>query len=366
MKTSFYTVADLGGFNNLKSPEAKAIINALDDKIVFCRTYQGKNKNYIPFFKTRSIPFLFTFLKKAKKISKLMDGKKRLAKVNQVICLPYCFPKTINAYKKRNIKTINIGTSGCGEAYDQLAEKEHKKLGLKYKNSKKLFESLKNSDYIITYSNWFKKIYIKNGYPKEKIYLCPLGVDTKKFKPKEKKDDIFRVICVADFTVMKGLQYLLNAWKKLKLKNAELVLVGKKPKIIKKIIKEVNMNNIKLINHTNPTPYYQNSSLFVLPSLSEGSARVMYEAMACSLPVIVTKNCGPIIKDKDKVFHIVTKETGFIVPIKNSEDIANKLKWSYLHQNELKKMGKNAREHIKKFTWKNYTNRIKKILSMLK
>ena len=364
MKTAFYTIADLGDYSNLKSPESLGIINALDNPIVYCRSYKGKNPNYKPLFSKKIHPMLYSFLGKRDKANKIMDKKAKLENVDTAIFMSGNFEETVNEYKDNRIKTIMIGTSGCGPAYDIFAEEEHQLFNLPYRNSLEQARLLNKADYIITYSNWFKELYIKNGFPEENIFLCPLGVDIEKFKPGKKEDKVFRVVCVADFQLMKGLQYLLSAWDSLDLWNAELVLVGNKPDYMKKIIGE--REDIKLVKHTSPLPYYQNASLFVLPSLSEGSSRVMYEAMACGIPVLVTDNCGPIIIDRDKTFGIVNKDNGKIVPIKDSYALADAIRWFYDNKLRAQQLGRNAREHIKKFTWENYTNRIKEILKIIK
>lgn len=54
---------------------------------------------------------------------------------------------------------------------------------------------------------------------------------------------------------------------------------------------------------------YENASVFVLPTLSEGSANVCFEAMAAGLPVITTPNAGSVIENDRQ---------GFVVSVRNA------------------------------------------------
>ena len=66
---------------------------------------------------------------------------------------------------------------------------------------------------------------------------------------------------------------------------------------------------------------FQSSDLFVFPSIEDGFALVVAEAMVCGLPVITTPNTGA----SDL---IVGGENGEIVPIRDSQAIADAvLKW---------------------------------------
>ena len=57
--------------------------------------------------------------------------------------------------------------------------------------------------------------YLKNGVSKEKLFLCPLGVDTNYFKPGEltfKEDvDKFIIVFVGNINIEKGIHILLEA-----------------------------------------------------------------------------------------------------------------------------------------------------------
>ena len=65
--------------------------------------------------------------------------------------------------------------------------------------------------------------------------------------------------------------------------------------------------------------YYQKSDVLLLPSIEEGSAVVILEAMSSGCPVIVSNNAGA-----DYINH---GKNGFIVPIRSPNKICE-----YLHK----------------------------------
>lgn len=80
----------------------------------------------------------------------------------------------------------------------------------------------------------------------------------------------------------------------------------------------------------------------VLPSLSEGLPRVVFEAMACGTPVIGSRVSGiPEIIEEGV--------TGFLVPPGDVDALAQRLKWILSHPEEAKQMGKRAREFAQRF-----------------
>jgi glycosyltransferase involved in cell wall biosynthesis len=96
--------------------------------------------------------------------------------------------------------------------------------------------------------------------------------------------------------------------------------------------------------------------VFCLPSIVEGRALVMQEAMSQGLPIIITPNTG----GEDLIIEGVT---GFLVPIRSPEAIANKLSWFLENRNKIKEMGRSAQEHAANYTWDAYgSNIVKKLL----
>ena len=62
--------------------------------------------------------------------------------------------------------------------------------------------------------------------------------------------------------------------------------------------------------------HYQWADVFVLPSICEGSATVIYEAIGYGLPVVTTPNAGSVVRDGVE---------GFVVPIRDVAAIIQSL-----------------------------------------
>jgi glycosyltransferase involved in cell wall biosynthesis len=91
--------------------------------------------------------------------------------------------------------------------------------------------------------------------------------------------------------------------------------------------------------------------VLVLPSIVEGRALVQQEAMACGLPLIVTRNAG----GEDL---IVEGKTGFLVPTGAPAAIAEKVVWFLQNRAELPAMSAAARAKAAELTWPAYGEKI--------
>jgi glycosyltransferase involved in cell wall biosynthesis len=93
-----------------------------------------------------------------------------------------------------------------------------------------------------------------------------------------------------------------------------------------------------------------------LPSLIEGRALVIQEAMSQGLPVIITPNTG----GTDLVLE---GETGFLIPIRSPEAIAEKLCWFMENREKIPEMGIMAKKHAAQYTWDQYSRSITAAIS---
>jgi glycosyltransferase involved in cell wall biosynthesis len=221
-------------------------------------------------------------------------------------------------------------------------------------------KSLEQADFFVVPSEFAKKTLLERGC-KGRIFVNPLGVTIKKFTPSNrtnKNDAAITYLFVADATVMKGLQYLLEAWSQLKLKSAQLIICGKMGWDMKKIVRTYkSTKGVIFAGHVrNPWDYFRSASVFVLPSLIEGMSRVVLEAMASGLPVITTPNAGFVITDN---------EDGFIVPVRDVDALMEKILHFYENRSEIERMGANARRKAETLSWEKNSERTADIIEVI-
>ncbi len=231
----------------------------------------------------------------------------------------------------------------------------------KKKEKQHMLRALKEldaADYIAIPSSFVKKTFIKNKIAEKKLIVVPYGADLKLFKKQEKKDKVFRVIWCGTLTIRKGIHYLLKAFSELDLPKAELWLIGSvEPDIVAFIeLYKKRCKNSKIMvlgpkKQSELAYYYSQGSVFVHASVQEGMSMVLLEALACGLPVICTENTGgqDIIEDN---------KDGFVIKIRDTKAIKDKLLLLYKNKKLLKNISNAAIKNAKKFTWHNYGKRI--------
>jgi glycosyltransferase involved in cell wall biosynthesis len=188
------------------------------------------------------------------------------------------------------------------------------------------------------------------GFADEKLYYLPRGVDIERFKPGT-RPPVFRAIFSGALIERKGIQHLLEAWHRLNLKNAELWLLGSVHEEAKVYLKKFWRDNIRQIGFARAVEkYLVQCSIHVFPSQLEGSAKVTYEAAACGLPQVLTREAGDVVRDGID---------GIIVPPGDVNGIAAAIEHLYRHPEIVEEMGAAARKRVvENFTWDHFRERL--------
>jgi len=189
------------------------------------------------------------------------------------------------------------------------------------------------------------------GIAEEKLFRHSRGVDVERFTPAEKTPEIFRAIFVGALIKRKGVHQLLEVWHRLDLKNAELLLVGSVHPEIEPFLKKFGGENVQVAGFATRTEdFYRQSSVHVFPSTCEGSAKATYEAAACGLPQITTREAGDVVIDG---------VNGIIIPPNDPDALAAAIERLYRDRALAAKMGASGRERVvENFTWEHFRERL--------
>jgi hypothetical protein len=161
-----------------------------------------------------------------------------------------------------------------------------------------------------------------------------------------------KVLFAGSLTQRKGLADLFAAMRLLNRRDVELVVMGS-PVAPLEFYREQFSN----FRYEPPRPHgevlalMRSCDVFVLPSIVEGRALVQQEALACGLPLIVTPNAG----GEDL---IEEGRTGFLVPIRSPEAIAERITWFADHRSALPAMRAAARAKAAEYTWQRYGEKV--------
>jgi alpha-maltose-1-phosphate synthase len=261
------------------------------------------------------------------------------AQTRGIICLydlPIAFYRTSQAIQAEEVESFPELAASLQAAQEpdwKLARKERE---------------IQLADHIFVASSMTQRSLLEVGIPANKISVIPYGAPLEYFQLQPKTDSTFRALFVGRVGPRKGVHYLLNAWQQLQLTDAELMLIGinEFPETWT-FQQQSGVRYIPSVPHISLNTYYSEASVFVFPSLVEGFGLVLLEAMACGIPVITTPNtAGPDI--------ITDGLEGFIVPIRDTEALRDRLHWCYHHPQELAEMGRAARRKAEQFTWARY------------
>jgi glycosyltransferase involved in cell wall biosynthesis len=215
---------------------------------------------------------------------------------------------------------------------------------------KRFVEEYKLADLLLVLSETAADTFRARGFPEEKLFYLPRGVDVERFKPSHRPTK-FRTVFSGALIKRKGIHHLLEAWYRLNLTEAELWLVGSVHDEAKPYLKQFWRENIRLVGFVHdPENYLSQSTVHVFPSQWEGSAKVTYEAAACALPQITTREAGDVVRDGVE---------GIIVRPGDVGAIAAALEHLHRHPEVVERMGSAARQRVvENFTWDHFRTRL--------
>ncbi len=214
-----------------------------------------------------------------------------------------------------------------------------------------MLEEYDLADLILVLSQKAEETFLAADIAPEKLFRHQRGVDVARFTPAEKPPEIFRAVFVGALIERKGVHHLLAAWRRLNLPHAELVLVGSVHDEMKPYLEKYGGPDVKLPGFVQRVEEcYRSATVHVFPSECEGSAKCTYEAAACGLPQITTREAGDVVLDG---------VNGLIIPPNDPDAIAAAIERLYRDRDLASRLGAGGRQRVvENFTWEHFGQRL--------
>jgi glycosyltransferase involved in cell wall biosynthesis len=246
---------------------------------------------------------------------------------------------------------------------------EHKAFGINFKpiNSFQIRREQKahhESHHIICPSEFVKKTLVERGINSSKVSIIPYGCSTVSTSLREEchrnpNKETFNVLFVGQVSLRKGFHYLLEAFKNFNHPQKRLIIAGPVLPVSKEVIARYCLDNVQIVGVCTKEQlhhYYSIADVFVLPSLAEGLALVIGEALSYGLPIIFTEQTG--------ARSLITGNVeGLEVNMRSSADICEALERLASDSSLLNTMKYNAWNTAKTIgSWNNYGDQIVSLL----
>ena len=218
----------------------------------------------------------------------------------------------------------------------QIVEQESAKLGIAYRPEPAWFRDRQLAEYDEAERILAPSEYTRATFPEAmrgKVIKAPLvgrcafPVETHPDRHAE-----FTVGVVGGAPVRKGYLYLLEAWERLALPNARLLIrsdggFAHYPALQQRLARLSNVEFVGYVPDIND--FYRRCDVFVLPSVDDGFGMALFEAMANEVACIATTHCGSS--------ELLTPgRDGIVLPPRNADLLAEAL-LSLYQQEELRR-----------------------------
>jgi glycosyltransferase involved in cell wall biosynthesis len=155
-----------------------------------------------------------------------------------------------------------------------------------------------------------------SGFKPDRVRVVPYGLSNSILVDADPQPG--RVLFAGAAGLRKGIPYLAKAATLLKKRHPEIsiVVAGGVTPTIRSRAETKDLNFLGALDKKRIAVEFAQADVFCLPSLAEGSATVIFEALAAGLPIITTHSSGSVIRDGVE---------GIVVPERNAEAIAESI-----------------------------------------
>jgi glycosyltransferase involved in cell wall biosynthesis len=220
-----------------------------------------------------------------------------------------------------------------------------------------LLDDIEKADAVLVNSHFAQETFRLAGHDRSPVHVIYLGVDDRfleQVPPRKTMSGDFCLLFAGLFGKGKGAEALMDAFESLSELPCRLEIAGPLDAELldrsRRFFSNPRVEYLGLLSREELAKAMSRADIFVFPSFSEGSARVVFEALACGCYVITTPNSGSIVEDG---IH------GSIVPPGDSSLLANAVRYAFDHRDLVSEIGcSNALLVNRKYTQREYGDQL--------
>lgn len=232
---------------------------------------------------------------------------------------------TARAAKRRGARFVLDRACPHVDFQQRILEEESAAVGVPYRPQPAWFRDRQLAEYEEAERILAPSEYTRATFPeamRSKIIKAPLfGRCAFPAETHPERHSEFTVGVVGGEPVRKGYRYLLDAWERLALANARLLIrsdanFARYPALQQRLARLSNVEIVRYVPDIND--FYQRCDVFALPSVDDGFGMALFEAMANEVPCIATTHCGSS--------ELLTPgHDGIVIPPRNADLLAEAL-----------------------------------------
>jgi glycosyltransferase involved in cell wall biosynthesis len=204
------------------------------------------------------------------------------------------------------------------------------------------------TDFILSPSPAVTDSLLELGAPRTKILSTSYGWDPERFTRGHTRalPEIsgVTVLFVGTVCERKGAHLLLGAWSRAGI-DGRLVLLGYiAPRVATHCAHLLNRPDVICVPfNPDPAPFFRSADIVALPTLEEGSALVIYEAMGVGLPLVTSPmGAGTVVRHEKE---------GLVVDPHSEEDLIAALRRMAYDADVRRALGEAGRARAQEYTW---------------
>jgi len=224
-------------------------------------------------------------------------------------------------------------------------------------------EEIEHADHILTVSEFARESYVDSGVPPAGVTSVPMGADLSDFVPRQEGE----ADSAAPFTFLfaghanrrKGVDVLLSASEQLDQNNCPHRVQfagGRDDAFFEETTAPIE--TLGYLDRPDLAAAFRRADVLVLPSRHDSFGRVVVEAMATGVPVLLSEHVGA----KEAV---TEGETGWIVLAEDVDALAHQMRWCIEHPKPVQAMQDACVETAQDYSWAAYRKRVTDVIASI-